>query len=435
MDVLDYPEFNPSNALPSIESLLSFPNLQKAYHEKQFIDYMLNHINTLIFVADEDSRFVFVNDTVVDKYGFTRDELLKMSVSDIDINVNQSDYSTLWKVLIQKKTMQLHSIHKDKFWNLYPVLIQTHYIEYGGKAYIFGAVEDESYIQSLLNAHDGFIILTDGKKLVMSNMGMISFFGYPDFLTFISEHKCICEFFIEDEGFIYHQETWVEEVKEVQANNAKVKMKNPKTDKEHIFLVRATAFDESRFLVTFTDISELETYKNELERLSITDGLTLLYNRRYFNEIMPKEINRAKRNQQHLAFIMLDVDFFKRYNDHYGHANGDDVLIRIANTIGDCFSRSSDFCFRLGGEEFGIICTGNTSKEVYSQVEQLRHMIEELKIEHKGNDTFFIVTVSIGIAFCDENTTMEMLYTTADSELYRAKEAGRNCIYPLHTLH
>src|SRR3990167_5948420 len=126
MNFLDFPEFNSSDSLPSTQSLLSFPELQKAYHEKQFIDYMLNHINTLIFVADEDSHFVFVNDTVVDKYGFTRDELLKMSVSDIDINVTQSDYSTFWKELVQKKTMQLHSIHKDKFWNLYPVLIQTH---------------------------------------------------------------------------------------------------------------------------------------------------------------------------------------------------------------------------------------------------------------------------------------------------------------------
>ncbi|OHD89081.1 sensor domain-containing diguanylate cyclase [Sulfuricurvum sp. RIFCSPLOWO2_12_FULL_43_24] len=434
MNFLDFPEFNSSDSLPSTQSLLSFPELQKAYHEKQFIDYMLNHINTLIFVADEDSHFVFVNDTVVDKYGFTRDELLKMSVSDIDINVTQSDYSTFWKELVQKKTMQLHSIHKDKFWNLYPVLIQTHYIEYGGKAYVFGAVEDESYIQNLLNAHNGFIILTDGKKLVMGNTGMISFFGYPDFLTFISEHKCICEFFIEEEGFIYHQPTWIEEVKQAQEHDAKVKIKNPLTNQEHIFLVCASAFDESRFLVTFTDITELETYKNELERLAITDGLTLLYNRRYFNDIMPREINRAKRNKQQLAFIMLDVDYFKRYNDHYGHANGDNVLIRIASTIEYCFSRASDFCFRLGGEEFGIICTGNTPQDVYSQTEQLRQNIEELAIEHKGNSASSYATVSIGIAFCDGNTTMEILYSTADAELYRAKEAGRNGICPVQPL-
>lgn len=433
MNTLEFPEFNSSNSLPSTESMLSFPELQKAYHEKQFIDYMLNHINTLIFVADENARFVFVNDTVVEKYGFTRDELLSMSVSDIDINFTATDYSALWQELIEKKTMQLHSIHKDKSWNLYPVLIQTHYIEYGGKAYIFGAVEDESYIQNLLNAHDGFIILTDGKKLVMGNEGMVSFFGYRDFLSFISEHPCICDFFIKEEGFIYHQPTWVEEVKAAQEHDAKVKIKNPRTDQEHVFLVRAAPFDKSRFLVTFTDITELETYKNELERLALTDGLTLLYNRRYFNELMPREINRSKRNKQQLAFIMMDVDYFKRYNDHYGHANGDNVLIRIANTIEYCFSRASDFCFRLGGEEFGIIGVGNSHHDIYLQTEQLRHTIEELAIEHIGNSASSFVTVSIGIAFCEHTSTMETLYSEADAALYRAKESGRNAISPLYT--
>jgi PAS domain S-box-containing protein len=250
--------------VPSLHSLLSVSDLQEAYEEKQFIDFILNHINHLIFVADENGRLVFVNDTVTNKYGYSREELLGMSISDIDINFDLTQYADFWKDFAQKKTMQFHSIHKDRFWNLYPVLIQAHYIEYGGKFFNFGIVEDESYIQNLLNAHDGFIILTDGKRLVMSNAGMVSFFGYPDFLSFISEHKCICDFFIEEEGFIYNQPTWVEEVKQVQKQDAKVKIINPVTNQNHIFLVRAKPFDESRFLVTFTDITELETYKGHL---------------------------------------------------------------------------------------------------------------------------------------------------------------------------
>lgn len=126
-------------------------------------------------------------------------------------------------------------------------------------------------------------------------------------------------------------------------------------------MVRAAAFDSIRSLVTFTDITELERYKNELEHLAITDGLTSLYNRRYFNQILPQEINRAKRNKKCIAFIMLDIDFFKQYNDAYGHLKGDETLIKVAHTIKHYFNRASDFCFRLGGRRIWDYLYGKLS--------------------------------------------------------------------------
>lgn len=196
----------------------------------------------------------------------------------------------------------------------------------------------------------------------------------------------------------------------------------------HIFLVRAAPFDESRFLVTFTDITELEHYKSKLEHLAITDGLTSLYNRRYFNKVLPREINRAKRDQKHLILMMLDVDFFKQYNDVYGHLNGDDVLINIADTIQKNFNRASDFCFRLGGEEFGIICSADSQSEFIKQAELLRVAIEELHIEHDKSTVSSFVTISIGIVISDGSESFETLYAQADTELYRAKENRRNYI-------
>lgn len=178
--------------------------LQAAYREKQFIDYMLNHTNNLIFVADKNSRFVYVNDTVVEKYGYTREQLLNMTIGDIDINFDVSTHDALfWESFASKKTLQFHSIHRDSAWNLYPVLIRAHYVEYGDQSYNFGVVEDESYIQKLLDAQDGFVILTDGEKIVMANAKLLEFFGYKEFTTFMSEHRCVCEFFIEEAGYIY----------------------------------------------------------------------------------------------------------------------------------------------------------------------------------------------------------------------------------------
>lgn len=411
-------------------NLLTVTDLQEAYHDKEFIDYMLNHIKNLIFVADKNSRFVYINDTVINKYGYSREELLNMSISDIDINYNQEQHLVFWDELSAKKTLQFYSIHKDKNRHLHHVLIQAHYVEYKGEVYNFGVVQDEGYIQNILNAHDGFVILTDGKKLVMSNAATHIFFGYTDFFSFISEHKCICEFFIEEEGFIFNSPSWVNEVKEAQYHDAKVKIKNPTSQESHIFLVRAAPFDEIRFLVTFTDITELENYKNKLELFSITDGLTALYNRRYFNEILPREINRARRDNKQLAYIMLDVDYFKSYNDTYGHMSGDNVLISIAHTIQKNFNRASDFCFRIGGEEFGILFTITSSEEGYKMAEQLRNAIESLHIEHKKSNVSQYVTVSVGIVICKDSSTLESLYSHADSELYNAKESGRNCVFP-----
>lgn len=419
-----------------VESVADIPpsieELQKAFFEKKFTDYILNNISILIFVVNKENRFIYINDTVVRKYGYTHDQLLGMSIGDLDIHFNASEHDdSFWEMFKREKILEFHAIHRDREWNLYPVLVRDHYLEYENQAYHFGIVEDESYIQKIIDAQDGFVILTDGEKLVMANSTLLDFLNYQTLIQFMSEHKCICEFFIKEEGFIHNYFQWIEDVKDAKHKDAKVKIKNQKTDEVCIFLVRASQFDKSHYIVTFTDITELEQYKVQLEILSITDGLTSLFNRRYFNKILPREINRAKRDNQYLAFMMIDVDFFKQYNDIYGHLNGDDVLTNISYVIKKHFSRASEFCFRLGGEEFGIISTINSISDFAQQAEQLRIFIEELHIEHDGSIISSFVTISAGIVIGNESDTSESLYTKADQELYKAKNTGRNriCIY------
>ncbi len=393
----------------------------------QFIDYIINHINNLIFVADQNHRFVYVNDSFVHKYHYSREELLNMRIGDIDIHFQDSFLNDAFlENFTVKKTFQLHTIHKAKDGNLYPVLVHTNYIKYENQIYTTGVIENENYIQKLLDTQDGFVILTDNSKLIMANKQMLNFFGFSDFMTFMSQHKSISELFIEENGFLSNHPTWINKTLKYRNGDAKAKIKNPATNEDHIFLVRASPFDKNRFVVTFTDITHAENYKKKLKHLALTDGMTSLFNRRYFNKILPREINRIKRNHTLLAFIMLDVDFFKLYNDSYGHLRGDDVLIAIASTIQKHFHRASDFCFRLGGEEFGIICTAKTLNEIYQQAEQLRIAIEELHIEHQNNSASKYITASIGVAVFDHLSTAETLYSQADIQLYNAKNSGRN---------
>ena len=168
------------------------------------------------------------------------------------------------------------------------------------------------------------------------------------------------------------------------------------------------------------------TAQKLLEEMAIKDELTQLFNRRYFNEVFGKELNRARREGVPFSFVMLDIDFFKQVNDTYGHLKGDEVLKRIADVLKQFFHRSSDAVFRLGGEEFGIL-TYLSGEALYAHLEVLRKAIYDLNIENK-NVPLGRVTISIGGVSIQPNTKWSEgeIYAKADQALYRAKKAGRN---------
>jgi len=168
---------------------------------------------------------------------------------------------------------------------------------------------------------------------------------------------------------------------------------------------------------------------DRLERQSQVDGLTGLNNRSYFDEILQKEFLRAKRQQEPLSIIMLDVDYFKPYNDTYGHLSGDSCLKRIAGAIKNSIHRSSDFAARYGGEEFALILPNTPLEGAMTVAERIRSRVEQLNIPHKANPSHQMVTISLGVWSCDRAyiDTKNML-EMADAALYIAKRAGRNTV-------
>lgn len=175
---------------------------------------------------------------------------------------------------------------------------------------------------------------------------------------------------------------------------------------------------------------KLEKYVNQIEEIAITDELTKLYNRRYFNEIFPKEIQRAVRGKQAISFLMIDVDYFKLYNDNYGHQKGDEVLAAIGNVLKrNCCRRASDIPVRLGGEEFGVIFSKADAQQSAAFSESVRDSVESLRIEHAFNKAAGHISVSCGLLTVinpTQKTYMDELYKIADKALYSAKENGRN---------
>ncbi|MDP1784121.1 MAG: diguanylate cyclase, partial [Sulfuricurvum sp.] len=153
-----------------------------------------------------------------------------------------------------------------------------------------------------------------------------------------------------------------------------------------------------------------------------------LYNRRYYVKIIQEEINRVKRHHLSMALMMLDVDNFKLYNDTYGHQEGDKVLNGVADVLKSYTSRSGEYAFRLGGEEFGVVVSDMSCEGYVDLANRIRSGIEKLAIIHEKNDASPYVTISIGIAEYryDDNMTCEELYKEADMQLYSAKRRGRN---------
>lgn len=165
-----------------------------------------------------------------------------------------------------------------------------------------------------------------------------------------------------------------------------------------------------------------------LEKLAKTDGLTGIANRREYDERIVIESARARRDKMPLALIMLDIDFFKQYNDSYGHGLGDECLRRVAQTIKEIPKRPSDLFARYGGEEFVVLLPGVSKEDAKLIADEIRESIEQLKIEHKSSSISPYLSVSLGVAslYPDNVSSSINLEKAADEALYRAKESGRN---------
>ena len=185
------------------------------------------------------------------------------------------------------------------------------------------------------------------------------------------------------------------------------------------------------------DISErkqteekLVKLQKELEELSFKDGLTGVANRRMFDSIIEQEWIAARRQQQPLSLIMIDIDHFKQYNDHYGHIKGDDCLKRVAQTLRSAATRAKDFFARIGGEEFVLVLPETDASAATKIAERCRNLVFKQQIEHIASDSSQIVTVSIGVGTiipAHDDEAIDFI-EAVDKLLYSAKRNGRNRI-------
>lgn len=174
--------------------------------------------------------------------------------------------------------------------------------------------------------------------------------------------------------------------------------------------------------------AELQAANARLQSLARTDPLTDLPNRRHFDEAKAHEWRRALRSGAALSLLICDIDCFKDYNDHYGHAMGDHCLSEVAHTLRAHLGRAGDLVARIGGEEFGVLLPATGEAAAFMLANRLREAVAACAIEHRHSLAAEVVTISIGLAVLQPGATedFEALFLQADQALYRAKAAGRN---------
>lgn len=175
---------------------------------------------------------------------------------------------------------------------------------------------------------------------------------------------------------------------------------------------------------------QLQQLQKQLEEFSYKDGLTEVANRRMFDIVLEQEWHEAKRNQHPLSLIMIDIDFFKQYNDLYGHLQGDEVLKRVAHILNSAGLRTKDFFARFGGEEFALILPETSEASAIKIAERCRNLIFKEQIPHEASEISQILSISLGVSSTvpESHHEPKSFVEFVDGLLYQAKNTGRNRI-------
>lgn len=281
---------------------------------------------------------------------------------------------------------------------------------------------EKEYAQSIIDLQENLIFVSSGKNIITVNRAILEFFGMDSFSDFKSAISCIGSRFVNEENFfslesVKDRDNWIDELI-VLSQKKDLSIKMMKEDMAYIFDIKAVVFEE-QYIVTLTDITQSSQLSQEYQHKANFDALTQIYNRNMFNQLIKRKIAHAKRDGNSFVFIMIDIDFFKRVNDTYGHLVGDKVLQTLAKLV-KSHTREDDIFARWGGEEF-MLCFSVNLKHGMKIAEEIRHYIEEATF-----DTVEHITCSFGVTAFEENDTIDTLIARSDAALYKAKEGGRN---------
>lgn len=282
----------------------------------------------------------------------------------------------------------------------------------------------KEYLQAILNMQESMLVITnDGKNVIEANRSFLEFYGIESAPEFEKKYKSVSDLFLKKEGYLPKIKNWFETLVSTKDADLKVSMQKAgrTEDEPRSFLLKVEKFNQDDYhLISFTDITNMEKRSKSLELLASTDPLTKIYNRMRFGHLMEAEIAKAHKIKKPLSLVVIDIDYFKKINDTYGHQVGDDTLVTVVEIIKSKI-RSSDIFGRWGGEEFVLLLVGANLEIAATRAETFRLAVEEHDFGFSNK-----ITSSFGVSCLKEGDTMESFIKRADEALYAAKGNGRN---------
>ena len=281
--------------------------------------------------------------------------------------------------------------------------------------------------QSVMNSQQNILFIQDDSGVISANKKFLEFFSIDSIEEFNKQYSCISELFMEyDSYFSLHvlnnSNRWAEAL---SGNNIEdeynILIMDTTIFEPRAFRIEVNTIDNSdRYVVSLTDITKITTRSKQFENKATYDALTNIFNRSKFNDLFKLDIEISKEDGTNLCFAIIDIDFFKKVNDNYGHIIGDETLKTFANTIQNKIRKSDTFA-RWGGEEFVLAIRGANIDDAFIIVDNLRKDIENAKFKVIGN-----ITCSIGLTQYLQNDTIDEILIRSDNALYDAKDTGRN---------
>ena len=397
-------------------------------------------------VSDQIKKILeklFLNVTIVEDgqkaIEILNDKKFSLIISDFEMpNLNGLELIKKIKTLESYKSTSIIIITNNNDNNL-----KTKFYKYGANDIILKPILGEELISKVINIFLNLKQIQEIKSfnnLVDKNI-ITSSTNLSGKIISVSEAFCHISGYSKDEligrnhNILKHPDMSISIYKELwetisNGNIWRGEIKNLKKDGSFYWVqaVIEPNFSKEGKIIGYSAIRYDITDKKLIEIISITDGLTNIYNRRHFDETFPKIINSGKRHNELICFLLMDIDHFKQYNDNYGHQEGDEVLKKFANCLKNTLHRASDLAFRLGGEEFAVVYQAETKEKAIYFANLLKTNIEDLKIEHKYNSASSYVTASMGLICKNANEYDSSFYKKADELLYEAKKNGRNQI-------
>jgi len=266
-------------------------------------------------------------------------------------------------------------------------------------------------------------VLDSNMELLFLNNRALSFWGVKDIEELIKNDHRLSDIMVKEEEYFYpsdiHGGNWIKEIQELEPHKRIVALRKPGEEETHTYVVDISYSQESgHTIVSLSEITKLEEEKKTYQKRVYIDDLTQIYNRSMFNKQLTIEMNRAKTKHTELSLIVLDIDYFKQINDHYGHTVGDEILIELSELIKERI-RENDLFARWGGEEFVLLLPDTNVESAKKRAEDLRKCIKNHIFSHHIS-----LTCSFGVAYCTKRDTH--LFRRADEALYRAKLNGRD---------